>query len=189
VIAKRWLYTNQVTNYQIFVIYSISVFFVVMDKNYKFVCESSGNHFIFSPTKIFQMKKINLLILLIGTTITLASAQDVKIKKGTVYINGNESVFIDEKSKNEFTLKSMEDEENLAIFKLIDPSLDYNPEFNDNYYLILFADHDGEAHYKEFRKLMAIKLLYSENVIVNGKVDIDNMNAFMEKYKPSVLPK
>jgi len=135
------------------------------------------------------MKKLSLLILLIGSAITLASAQDVKIKKGTVYINGNESVFIDDKSKTDFILKSMEDEENLAIFKLIDPSLDHNPEFNDNYYLIQFADHDGEAHFKEFRKMVAIKLLYSENVIVNGKIDIDNMNEFMEKYKPSVLPK
>ena len=135
------------------------------------------------------MKKLSLLILLIGSTITLTSAQDVKIKKGTVYINGNESVFIDEKSKTEFILKSMEDEENMAFFKLIDPTLDHNPEFNDNYYLIQFVDHDGEAHFKEFRKMVAIKLLYSENVIVNGKIDIDNMNAFMEKYKPNLLPK
>jgi hypothetical protein len=135
------------------------------------------------------MKKLSLLILLIGSTVALTSAQDVKIKKGTVYINGNESVFIDEKSKTEFTLKSMEDEDDLVFFKLIDPTLDYNPEFNDNYYLIQFPDHDGEAHYKEFRKLMAIKLLYNENVIVNGKIDMDNMNLFMEKYKPKLFPR
>lgn len=128
------------------------------------------------------MKKISLIACLIFGTIVFAAAQDVKIKKGVVSVNGNDEALIEDDSPKKFTLKTIEDGEDLAFFILMDPSPNDTPQFNDNYYIIRFPDHDKDVEFKDYRKLLAIKFLFTHKVIEGGKINIENLNAFVERF-------
>lgn len=129
------------------------------------------------------MKKIALVSLFVSFLCRVSFAQDVKIKKNIVYVNGQEEAQLEENPKNYFTLKSLADDKDLVFLKLVDPSVDATPQFNDNYFVLLFPDHDDEVQYKDFRILYAIKFLYQNKVIQDGKINIENLNDFVETYK------
>lgn len=126
------------------------------------------------------MKKISLIVCLIFGTIVFAAAQDVKIKKGVVSVDGNEEALFDGDDKK-FSLTTM-DGDDLAFFNLMDPTPNDSPEFNDNYYIIRFPDHDRDVEFKDYRKILAIKYLFTHKVIEGGKINITNLNTFVEKY-------
>ena len=129
-----------------------------------------------------MMKQVTLSILFVVCMIGLSQAQDIKIKKNVIYVDGQEEATLEESPKNYWTIKSLETEDDLAFLKLIDPSKDETPDFNDNYFLLRFPDSDEDVEYKEFRLLYAIKFLYSNRVIEAGKVNIENLNEFVAKY-------
>lgn len=127
------------------------------------------------------MKKMVLTLGVVFMAVMGVWGQDVKIKKNTVLVDGKEDSYLTETRKNYYTLKSLESDEDLAFLRFTDKTSSYS-SFNDSYFTFIFPDHDEEIEYKTYKLVDAVKLLYSKDVIENGKVNIDKLNDFVKLY-------
>ena len=124
-----------------------------------------------------------LLALLFCSLLPALRAQGVKIKNGTVWVDGQEFVNITDETPTSFTLTSIESDSELVYLKLIDPTPNVsNADFDDRYFNLRFPDFDKEAIIKDSRKLSVIKFLYTHRIIVDGHISKSSFKSFITQY-------
>lgn len=110
-------------------------------------------------------------------------SQKVQIKKDVALIDGVEFVRIEDKSPVQFTIFSLETGLELIYVRQYDPTPNGGIDgFDDRYFVLSFADFDGDMEFKDSRKAELIKFLYTQKIIVEGKVPEDSFKIAFERY-------
>lgn len=128
------------------------------------------------------MKMRYFLFALLSVASFAATAQNVKIKDGTVWVDNKEYVYITEETANISMLSSIETDSDLVYLTLVDPTPGQSSDFDDRYYVLRFPDYDREAIVRDFRKLSVIKFIASQGLIEDGKINKLNFESFIAKY-------
>lgn len=128
------------------------------------------------------MKIRYFFLCLLSVACVAASAQNIKIKGGTLWVDNNELVYITDETPTVTMLSSIETDSDLVYLTLVDPTPGQSSDFDDRYFRLRFPDYDREAIVRDFRKMNVLKLIVSQGLIEDGKINKLNFESFIAKY-------
>jgi len=129
---------------------------------------------MFLKTPVFVL----FIIMMISSTNILA--QKVKIKKGTVFVDGTEYVKVDKEAGN-MSVYSLVDGEEIIYMEFNDPT-PQNNQNKDAYFVVRFLEYKKEVEFQFRTRKGILKLLYNGKVIQDGIIDKEKMERFISKY-------